>query len=178
MRPTGGEIDLLACVAPTGTREQPAGSALVVDYKTGGSPAETAEQLHEKHLLQATCYAYAVLMEGYAQVECVFVRVEQDRADAPGQPQTVSYRFDAASAVRDGPRPCAGVSWAQSAVGFEGRLREHPDFGTKKSFDTKKAQRYFKERRISFQFIDLKEKGMSDKASCGRWPTPSAALTS
>lgn len=34
-------------------------------------------------------------------------------------------------------------------------------FGTKKSFDTKKAQRYFKERRIRFQFIDLKEKGMS-----------------
>ena len=93
-----GEIDLLACVAPAGTREQPAGSALVVDYKTGGSPAEGAEQLHEKHLLQATCYAYAVLLEGYAQVECVFVRVEQDRADAPGQPQTVSYRFDAADA--------------------------------------------------------------------------------
>ena len=93
-----GEIDLLACVAPAGTREQPAGSALVVDYKTGGSPAETAEQLHEKHLLQATCYAYAVLLEGYAQVECVFVRVEQDRADAPGQPQTVSYRFDATDA--------------------------------------------------------------------------------
>ena len=91
-----GEIDLLGCVAPAGTREQPAGSALVVDYKTGGSPAETAEQLHEKHLLQATCYAYAVLLEGYAQVECVFVRVEQDRSDAPGQPQTVSYRFDAA----------------------------------------------------------------------------------
>lgn len=34
-------------------------------------------------------------------------------------------------------------------------------FGTKKSFDTKKAQRYFKERRIGFQLIDLKEKGMS-----------------
>ncbi len=34
-------------------------------------------------------------------------------------------------------------------------------FGTKKSFDTKKAQRYFKERRIKFQFVDLKEKGMS-----------------
>lgn len=34
-------------------------------------------------------------------------------------------------------------------------------FGTKKSFDTKKAQRYFKERRVKFQFIDLKEKGMS-----------------
>ena len=34
-------------------------------------------------------------------------------------------------------------------------------FGTKKSFDTKKAQRYFKERRVRFQFVDLKEKGMS-----------------
>lgn len=34
-------------------------------------------------------------------------------------------------------------------------------FGTKKSFDTKKAQRYFKERRIKVQFIDLKEKEMS-----------------
>ena len=34
-------------------------------------------------------------------------------------------------------------------------------FGTKKCFDTKKAQRYFKERGIRFQFIDLKEKDMS-----------------
>lgn len=34
-------------------------------------------------------------------------------------------------------------------------------FGTNKNFDTKKAQRYFKERRVKFQFIDLKEKGMS-----------------
>lgn len=34
-------------------------------------------------------------------------------------------------------------------------------FGTKKSFDTKKAQRWFKERRIKFQFIDLREKEMS-----------------
>lgn len=34
-------------------------------------------------------------------------------------------------------------------------------FGTRKSFDTKKAERYFKERRIAYQFIDLKEKGLS-----------------
>lgn len=34
-------------------------------------------------------------------------------------------------------------------------------FGTKKCFDTKKAQRYFKERNIKFQFIDLKEKELS-----------------
>ena len=34
-------------------------------------------------------------------------------------------------------------------------------FGTNKCFDTKKAQRYFKERGVRFQMIDLKEKGMS-----------------
>lgn len=34
-------------------------------------------------------------------------------------------------------------------------------FGTKKCFDTKKAERFFKERRIKYQFIDMKEKGMS-----------------
>lgn len=34
-------------------------------------------------------------------------------------------------------------------------------FGTTKSFDTKKAQRWFKERNIRVQFIDLKQKGMS-----------------
>lgn len=34
-------------------------------------------------------------------------------------------------------------------------------FGTGKCFDTKKAIRYFKERNIKYQFIDMKEKGMS-----------------
>ncbi len=34
-------------------------------------------------------------------------------------------------------------------------------FGTTKCFETKKAQRYFKERGMKFQFINLKEKGMS-----------------
>ncbi|MCQ2460284.1 MAG: arsenate reductase family protein [Ruminococcus sp.] len=34
-------------------------------------------------------------------------------------------------------------------------------FGTKKCFDTKKAERYFKERGIKYQLIDMKEKGMS-----------------
>lgn len=34
-------------------------------------------------------------------------------------------------------------------------------FGTKKCNDTKKAERYFKERGIKFQSIDMKEKGMS-----------------
>ena len=34
-------------------------------------------------------------------------------------------------------------------------------FGTKKSADTRKAERFFKERRINFQSVDLKEKGLS-----------------
>ncbi len=34
-------------------------------------------------------------------------------------------------------------------------------YGTAKCFDTKKAQRYFKERGIKFQFIDLAKYGMS-----------------
>ena len=34
-------------------------------------------------------------------------------------------------------------------------------FGTKKSADTRKAERFFKERGIKYQFIDLKEKSLS-----------------
>lgn len=34
-------------------------------------------------------------------------------------------------------------------------------FGIKKCFDTQKTERYFKERTIKYQFIDLKIKGLS-----------------
>jgi glutaredoxin len=34
-------------------------------------------------------------------------------------------------------------------------------FGRKKCFDTKKAERYFRERNITFQFVDLAEKSIS-----------------
>ena len=34
-------------------------------------------------------------------------------------------------------------------------------FGAKKSSDTKKAERFFKERGIRFQSVDMKEKGLS-----------------
>ena len=34
-------------------------------------------------------------------------------------------------------------------------------FGTKKNADTRKAERFFKERGIRFQSVDLKEKGLS-----------------
>ena len=34
-------------------------------------------------------------------------------------------------------------------------------FGTKKCQDTRKAERFFKERGIKYQFVDMTEKGMS-----------------
>lgn len=34
-------------------------------------------------------------------------------------------------------------------------------FGTSKSFDTRKAQRYFSDRKIKVQYVNLKEKPMS-----------------
>lgn len=36
-------------------------------------------------------------------------------------------------------------------------------FGKSKCFDTKKAERYFKERRIKYQYIDLVRFGLSGK---------------
>lgn len=36
-------------------------------------------------------------------------------------------------------------------------------FGKSKCFDTKKAERYFKERRISYQYVDLLKYGLSGK---------------
>ena len=36
-------------------------------------------------------------------------------------------------------------------------------FGKNKCFDTKKAERYFKERRIKYQYIDLNRYGRSGK---------------
>lgn len=82
-----GEVDLLAANGD--------GHALVIDYKTGGFAFETPAYLHEKHLLQAQCYAYALFREGYKSVEARFVRVEQPDPCDPAQPQVVSYCFDA-----------------------------------------------------------------------------------
>ncbi len=86
-----GEIDALCY-------NDARGEAFVVDYKTGGSPAESASQLHQKHLLQASCYAYALLHSGFQRVRLAFVRVEQ--RDEVGMPQVVHYEFSAADLER------------------------------------------------------------------------------
>lgn len=60
-------------------------------------------------------------------------------------------------------------------------------FGKSKCFDTKKAERYFKERRVKFQAVDLLRYGMSrgELQSVARavgleelvdWKNPDAAL--
>ena len=82
-----GQIDLLV-------DDGDASSAFVVDYKTGGSPLEDAESLRRKHELQAKCYAYAVLAQGFERVDLAFVRVEQHDESEPGdEPEAVSYSF-------------------------------------------------------------------------------------
>ena len=47
-------------------------------------------------------------------------------------------------------------------------------FGKSKSFDTKKAERWFKERRIKYQYIDLASKGVS----AGEYPPIKTAVGS
>ena len=83
-----GAIDALATDPADPTR------ALVVDYKTGGTPDETPDQLLEKHALQARVYADVLHKAGYETVTVKFVRVEQT---APAvfvelaEPQVVTY---------------------------------------------------------------------------------------
>ena len=67
--------------------------AFFIDYKTGGNDAETSESLHEKHLLQAQCYALALLEQGFTTVEANFIRVERTDPESPDQPQVVPYSF-------------------------------------------------------------------------------------
>ena len=67
--------------------------ALLIDYKTGGSAHETPEQLQEKHALQARVYADVLHKAGLRDVTLVFVRVEIEDEDRPGEPQTVVYHL-------------------------------------------------------------------------------------
>lgn len=82
-----GAIDLL-CTDPA----RP-GCALLIDYKTGGSPLETPEQLQEKHALQASVYADVLHKAGYERVTLKFVRVEVPDPADPVQPQVVTYEL-------------------------------------------------------------------------------------
>lgn len=85
-----GAIDALA------TNPADSSRALVVDYKTGGTPDETPEQLLEKHALQARVYADVLHKAGFETVTVKFVRVEQPDPAIfvdPAEPQVVTYNL-------------------------------------------------------------------------------------
>ena len=85
-----GAIDALA------TNPADSSCALVIDYKTGGTPDETPEQLQEKHALQARVYADVLHKAGFEAVTVKFVRVEQANPAIfvePAEPQVVTYNF-------------------------------------------------------------------------------------
>lgn len=70
--------------------------ALVIDYKTGGAPDETPEQLLEKHALQARVYSDVLHKAGFEAVTVKFVRVEQANPAIfvePAEPQVVTYNL-------------------------------------------------------------------------------------
>ena len=102
-----GAFDLL-CVERCGAQEngeQTTGAleqkrAYVVDYKTGGKATETPQELHEKHGLQACCYAYALLNSGFDAVDMDFVRVEQADPQGADTLQTVSFHFEQSDLAR------------------------------------------------------------------------------
>ena len=80
-----GAIDALA------TNPADSSRALVIDYKTGGTPDETPDQLLEKHALQARVYADVLHKAGFEAVTVKFVRVEQVDPANPCEPQVVTY---------------------------------------------------------------------------------------
>lgn len=85
-----GAIDALA------TNPADSSRALVIDYKTGGTPDETPEQLQEKHALQARVYVDVLHKAGFAAVTVKFVRVEQANPAIfvePAEPQVVTYNL-------------------------------------------------------------------------------------
>ena len=46
-------------------------------------------------------------------------------------------------------------------VGYRTESDEHPNLRNKESSDTRKAERFFKERGIRFQSVDMSDKGLS-----------------
>lgn len=85
-----GAIDALATDPADPSR------ALVIDYKTGGTPDEMPEQLLEKHALQARVYSDVLHKAGFKTVTVKFVRVEQPDPTIfvePAEPQVVTYNL-------------------------------------------------------------------------------------
>lgn len=79
-----GFIDLLAFDQPN------TGSAYVIDYKTG-TGYNTDAKRRSAYKLQAACYAYALMMQGFQEVQLDFVFVDQPDPDNPAKPIVVRF---------------------------------------------------------------------------------------
>ncbi|MBE6480550.1 MAG: PD-(D/E)XK nuclease family protein, partial [Olsenella sp.] len=77
-----GFIDLMAF------DELGAGTAHVVDYKTGRF-LDTDEKRRNSYEVQAKCYAYALMLQGFEEVRLSFVFVDQP--DGEGHPQVCAF---------------------------------------------------------------------------------------
>lgn len=79
-----GFIDLLAYDEPG------CGRASVIDYKTGSHLEGDAER-RAAYGLQAACYAYALLLQGFDEAVLDFVFVDQPDPCDPGRPSTTRF---------------------------------------------------------------------------------------
>lgn len=68
--------------------------AFFVDYKIRRSAFRNRRRGVQKHLLQAQCYAYALLREGFSRVVGTFIRVDFLAQDSETGVDSVSYSFD------------------------------------------------------------------------------------
>jgi hypothetical protein len=69
------------------------GRSLIVDYKTGQGADRGDEELRGDYSLQAECYALAALADDAADIEVVFVRVED--LDGQGRAREVRFQWSA-----------------------------------------------------------------------------------
>jgi arsenate reductase len=79
-------------------------------------------------------------------------RARVTRAKAPGVDFAGASFYKKRSGEKHQPRAQYGNGWSDMNIQI---------YGKSKCFDTKKAERYFKERGVKFQSIDLPRYGMS-----------------
>lgn len=124
------------------------------------SPIDVAQDL--RHILMYRAFAHAVFPRGGADGRPTFDQIFR-KHDAP------LGLFPLFSHCLSPPFPTF-VPFYAGKIGFRSKTQKIERilirvniqiFGTRKCFDTKKAERYFKERGIRFQAIDLLDKGIS-----------------
>ena len=86
--PGGADVTLDGFIDLMAFDELGAGAAHVVDYKTGRF-LDTDEKRRNSYEVQAKCYAYALMLQGFEEVRLSFVFVDQP--DGEGHPQVCEF---------------------------------------------------------------------------------------